>query len=101
MGIDTSACLIWGVEANELEYDEEVWDDLYEYVEGMGLDRASPYYDSDIYENIIGIPLGYACTYGAREIDAEGLPEAISNAASRFKELTGLEGRLYLSPHIT
>lgn len=101
MGIDSRAILIYGVPADEIEYDEEEFDGLYEYVEAKELDYSSPHYDAGIDNGIIGVALVYSDYYSASEVDHELLPDALEKAAKDFKERTGLDGKLYLSPHIT
>ena len=100
MGIDTSAVLIWGVPYEELEYDEEEYDDFYEYTEELGFDYASPYYDSDYEQRIYGVWVAWSRDYSHFDITDE-ITLRIEEAKKAFKEKTGLEGRLYISPHIT
>lgn len=110
MGIDTSAMLLVGLTAEELKagftaerrekLDELGW---YEYVGGdgeLGLENASPYYDSDYQDRVWGVGVARTDDYQACRVPP-GLKDALEAAEKKFREATGLEGKLYLSPHIT
>jgi len=110
MGIDTSAMLILGLTAEELkasftDEQREKLDELgwYEYVGqdgGLGLEDASPYYDSDYQDRVWGVTVACTGGYQARRVPP-GLKDALDAAEKKFREATGLEGKLYLSPHVT
>lgn len=110
MGIDTSAMLILGLTAEELkasftDEQREKLDELgwYGYVGqdgGLGLEYASPYYDSDTQDRVWGVTVACTGDYQARRVPP-GLKDALEAAEKKFREATGLEGKLYLSPHIT
>lgn len=110
MGIDTGCMLIVGLPADELE--AGLSDELKQRIKGEGfyevvsedgelkLSSASPYFDSSYDERLWGISL--ASEYWAyKEIDIATLPQKIVEAQAAFKAKTGLEGRLFVSPHVT
>lgn len=92
MGISMRAKLLFGVpyeELAELENIDEMLDD-------GELDYASPYYDSDRSDWVVGVEL-------SREYPGEAeVVEAIRKARVEFEKLTGCPvGRLITSPDIT
>ncbi len=91
MGMYYKAKLIVGLPQDEIELDdEEVLDDM---------DRASGYYDCDSDATILGVDVASSGDYSAIEVDLELVPAKIEAAKAKFRELTGQEGKLYLSPH--
>lgn len=100
MGVDYSAKMIYGLPSEEvrelLEYSDEDGD--YAFY-NKGLDRVSPYYDSDPDSWVIGATIAFSYDYTPTEIDLNDIPEALEQAKKKFFEVTGKEGRLYISPH--
>lgn len=96
MGIDTSAALIVGLPS------EELGDYTYysEVLEGLGLSTASPYFDSDFSDWIIGINVAYSGDYYYSEV-GDRLSSDIEEAKRSFLTLTGKHGGLFISPDIT
>lgn len=96
MSVDTSAVLIFGLHHNLIPKDAPyLSDDPYDY----GLQYASPYYDSPRNDWVYGVRL-CGVEEGSTIINASKLVAAIGRAEVKFKELTGLEGKLYLSTHV-
>ena len=100
MGIDTSAVLIFGLPGSDIEFDEEEFESLYDFVEAKELDRASMYYDADVDDNVVGVIIASSGCYNCSEINASLFDEAIKAAAKQFKEATGQDGALYISPNV-
>lgn len=94
MGMSVSAKLIVGLPGSKMVAEHS------EMIANGELDYASPYYDSWVEEQIIGVDVDESNTYSALGLrdDLEG---RISKAHEKFTELTGLEGILYLCPHVT
>lgn len=90
MGMYYKAKLIVGLPHEELEgdVDEETMDEL---------DRASPYYDCDQDDMILGVEVASTNDYQHKEFVYD--QAKVDSAKLEFKELTGKEGRLFLSPH--
>lgn len=98
MGVDYSAKLIYGLPSEEVP---ELLDDSegdYAYYD-LGLDRVSPYFDSDQDAWIIGVTIAKSRDYTPTEVNLEELPAKLEAAKKKFFEVTGKEGKLYLSPH--
>jgi hypothetical protein len=93
VGISYEAKLIVGLPQDEIECDDEDRrEDLLEE-----LDRASSHYDCDSDARISGIEIEHSGDYSFKEITLDWAK--IEAAKARFRELTGQEGRLYLSLH--
>lgn len=91
MSIDVSSKLLVGLEykdikdwlENKLEDENTESGDVYELIEELGFEYASPWYDSPVGNWFIGIP----CTdYG----NPTTVVEDIESAVRQFKALTGL-----------
>lgn len=96
MSVDTSAVLIFGLhydlipkDATYLENDPEDYE----------LQYVSPYYDSSRSDWVYGVRL-CGVEEGSTIINAGKLGAALGRDEIRFKELTGLDGKLYLSTHV-
>ena len=110
MGIDTGCMLIVGLPAEELEagvtgelkekLEKEGFYDAFSEDGGIGLESASPFFDAGYDDRIWGIGLA-AGSWVAKEIDIAALPQQVAEARAKFKKLTGLEGRLFISAHVT
>jgi len=89
MGMYYKAKLIVGLPQDEIEIDdEEVLDDM---------DRACGYYDADSEATILGVTVASSGDYSASEVVLD--LAKIDAAKSEFRQLTGQDGKLYLSPH--
>lgn len=110
MGVDTGCMLILGLPADELKaglgpelqakIEELGFYDVVSEDGELGLQGASPYYDSDSGSRVWGVSLAREY-WGAIEIKLDELQPKIDAARAEFKELTGLEGKLFVSPHVT
>lgn len=113
MGIYYSAEIVVGLPYDELEdhYNqiltvdkEEVDEDdynegFYEWYEGLGLSRISPYYDASNDDCLIGVTVLETSSYRYEEIDESTLKNLIAEASVDFQQATGLQGKIYLTPH--
>ena len=94
MGIDFSSKLLVGRLAEDIlaqvDLDEEVGH--IEYLEGLDLEYASEYYDSDPLESVWGIEVGNGSI-------AEVI-SAIKQAEKDFFNITGLIPEVYQLPHV-
>lgn len=112
MGIYYSAEIVVGLPYDELEdhynftlpvdkedADEEDFDEgFYEWYEGLGLSRISPYYDAGNGDCLIGISVICSGNYSYREFQ-KGFQEKVEQAEHKFYDATGLQGKVYLTPH--
>lgn len=89
MGMYYQAKLIVGLPEDEIEIDDE---DILE-----NMDRACGYYDGGPDATILGVEIEETGDYQAKEITID--PSKIEAAKVKFRELTGQDGKLYLSPH--
>lgn len=96
MSIDYRAVLVIGLPRDELrewedriEEEDEEWDSY--------LDGFSPYYDSGSL--LLGIDVATTYDYSIKELDEELLTVGILAAKREFEEITGLEGKLFLTTH--
>lgn len=101
MSIDISSKLLVGLKykdikdwlENKLEDEDTESEDIYDLIEELGFEYASPWYDSDIDSWFIGIP----CTeYG----DCSVVIEDIESAVDQFKKLTGLDPIVNATQHV-
>jgi len=88
-----SAVLIVGLEYDQ--FDPEHIDNALDMGE---LDSASPYYDAAREDCIFGITV--VGDYSGA-IDLEVLNDDIKDAHREFKELTGLDGKIFVAPNVT
>lgn len=93
MGISTDAVLIVGRVGSDL--DEELLD----LVDEGKLELASPWYDADREDSYVGVVV--AISYGAEPIDLTKLMDEVDKAKTKFFNLTGLEGKLFVTPDVT
>lgn len=110
MGIDTGCMLIVGLAADDLvdglpeetreRIESEGFYDIVSEDGEMGLCRASPYYDAPYGHCVWGVSIA-AGYWSAIELDEASLDDKVAAAKKVFKEKTGLDGRLYISPHVT
>jgi len=93
MGIDIGSKLIVGLPANELlQYHEDK-------IHNGDLSTSSFYYDAGFEDQIAGIDV-YGTDSNAKEIDFLILSDKFLEASKKFKEITGLDGKLYLCPNV-
>lgn len=94
MSIDYKAKLLVGLPYNELESligEGDIW----ETIGKLGLDYASPYYDADHDEWVVGVKVASTSDYQWTTVDVS----EHKKAADEFTRITGLVGKLILSPH--
>jgi len=94
MGIDIDSRLMIGLAYDDLVegLDEET--DAYEWIEELGLDSASPYYDADMNACIYGISVNAWGNTIAEVI------QGLNEAAEEFASLTGKQGKVFQSQHV-
>lgn len=101
MGIDIESKLLVGVEykdikdwlENKLRDENTESEDIYELIEELGFEYASPWFDSDIGNWFIGIP----CTeYGSPST----VIEDIESAVRQFKALTAIDPIVNATQHV-
>lgn len=93
MGIEYSAKLIVGLPYEEFSefFGDDVAGDCYE----KGLTYASPYYDASVDHWVIGVEVAQTDDFEWGYVDVDKHKKAHSS----FTEITGLNGKLILSPH--
>lgn len=97
MGIDVGASIVAGLPKKDLEHlvaEDQDFDDWYDR---EGLDRISPYYDAGDHDCIFGVCV-VNVDYTYMELgEKEEFSKDVKNAFEKFKEITGMDGKLYLS----
>lgn len=91
MGVEYKAKLLVGLPYDELKH--FIDPDL--EPEDYGLTYASPYFDSSRDEWVIGVTVASTEDFWYSEVDVNEHKKAFD----RFTKITGLVGKLYLSPH--
>lgn len=92
MGIEFSAVLMVGLPYN---YVAEV-EDINNMIHEGTIDYASPYYDAPLEDWLIGIHIQGSGGYSYSKVPRlDG--DIVEEAQSRFRDLTGMEGNLYIS----
>lgn len=99
MSTDVSAVLIYGLPYDELGIVESGDEDVYYQLEEY--DSAYPYFDAPFGEGIFGVVVCGTRDFCSMKLPPiEQLTDSIEIAKRKFKEKSGKEGRLYLSPHV-
>lgn len=93
MGIEYSAKLVVGLPYDE--FSEFFSDDVAGDCEEKGLEYVSPYYDAPSEHWVIGVKVAKTGDYDWTYVDVD----QHKKAHDRFTEITGLTGKLILSPH--
>jgi len=94
MGVEYSAVIVVGLPRKELRNLDNLADMLYK---DESLQVIPPYYDGDNSGYaIIGIPIYSSPDYAPSELKMDC--DVIQEAFTRFKELTNLDAKIYLSP---
>jgi hypothetical protein len=98
MSVESDCGIIVGLPYNSIiraDDEDTLLDDL---ITDGDLERSSCYYDSPRDQNIIG----FWALYGDQtEFDLTSLGYEIQEAKTKFKDLTGQEGKVYVALHIT
>lgn len=99
MGIYISAKCIVGLKYSELEdwFEEELdenedYDGDVQYLIDSLFDYASPYYDSDPQDWVVG--------YNIYDGEPSEVIRNIQVATSEFKETIGLDAKVFFAPHV-
>lgn len=105
MGIDIGARVVVGLPAGEIDVDEETLEEHYdgslgEWAYENGLNRTSPYFDADDEDCLIGVVLADVDYTYTEMGDLQDLVAEVEAAQKKFKEVTGKEGKLYVSPNV-
>lgn len=90
MGISYSAAMVVGLQKEELK-DHENFDD---FMDG-DLDAWPPYYDGGS-DAILGVPVAQSDDYSASEVTGS-VDAKISAAKEAFKEMTGMDGKVWIT----
>jgi hypothetical protein len=91
MGIDISTSIVVGLEYHE--FGEGVIES-----EVFELERVSPSFDCPNYECVFGCIVLNTETY--KQLTIEDLHSDIAEAHVEFKNITGLQGKLFISPDV-
>ena len=95
MGIEYSARIIVGLPHEELEDFLEGMEDPYD----LGLYVVSPYFDADYCDCLFGVVVQTCDDFSYVELNTKQLMLSTDQAHLMFKEITGKDGRLYLSTY--
>lgn len=93
MGIEYSAKLIVGLPYDE--FSDFFGDDVAGDCEEKGLTYVSPYYDAPVKYWVIGVTVAETDDFDWNFVDVN----KHKLAHTKFTEITGLTGKLILSPH--
>jgi hypothetical protein len=94
MSVESDCGIIVGLPYEDIVFCENLCD----LIADGDLERSSCYYDSPRDQNIIG----FWALYGDQtEFDLTSLGYEIQEAKTKFKDLTGQEGKVYVALHIT
>jgi len=92
MGIEFSAVLMVGLPYNDVAEVKGIDDMLHEGT----IDYASPYYDAPLLEWCVGIRVAGSGDYSYSKI-APLDSDVLEAAKCKFREMTGMEGKVYIS----
>lgn len=96
MSQDIGAVLIFGLHYDLIPKDAPYLSDDPDY---YGLQYASPYYDSSPNKWVYGIVISVVGEEST-PLSTGVIEKGVEAAREEFKELTGLDGKLYLSTHV-
>ena len=98
MGIDIACSLMVGLPFLEVAEDGGEWWDKHE----GELSRYSVWYDCPDKACLLGIGVLEPQDYSYEEVtNVNSLLAQVEKAKEKFKDLTGLEGKVYITPNIT
>ncbi len=92
MGVDYNAAIVVGADWRDI--DEQDVDNIDELVENGDLHDFPPYYDG-YQEGLFGLYIVNSPDYSYCEV--EFTAQDVEGAKQKFKELTGMEGKVYLT----
>lgn len=90
MGINYKATIIVGAPTEMLNLE----DGSYEYADEVGMDVVCAYYDASDDARLIGYKVFTSGVYDWKEIPSTF---EVENLKQKFKKITGIEAKLYLS----
>jgi len=96
MGISTDAKLMVGFNYNEIPKNRK--EEFNEMIDDGTLDVASPWYDSDRQHWVVGLPI---LTNDDEGVELPKLVEIINESTAKFFALTGIKGKIFVSPNVT
>jgi hypothetical protein len=94
MGIDIDSCLLVGLTYEDLidGLDEDI--DTQEWLEDLGLDEASPYYDAPRKDCIYGV---FAEAWDSTITEVK---QSMEEASAEFTRITGKQGKVFQSQNV-
>lgn len=94
MGMDIKAAVFVGLPRSEIEHE-----DLSDLIDNEELEVCPPHYDGNGAEwAIVGFELASCGRYEASEFAFDA--EKCAELSARFKELTGQDAKVWLSPYV-
>ena len=91
MSTNYQAVIAVGLPYHALEYDGRT------AYEDRDIDMIPVYYDAGVGDSIIGVTVSRTNSYDYKEIELDALQLAIDEAKKEFYNLTGQQGKVYLS----
>lgn len=95
MGIDVGCALVVGLPFYDVVESGDEYYEKYDFT----LSRVSPLYDCPSDECLLGVPVARE-DYTYREIKGDIL-QLVEDAKEKFKQITGKDGKLYVSADVT
>lgn len=97
MGIEYRAAIVVGLPKNEFgDFTDTI--DWQEDLDDIGLQHFPPYFDASLTSGVIGVEVLHSPDYYAQEIDPGKFGVDLRDAQHKFHAITGLAGKLYLTP---
>lgn len=94
MGVSYSAAIVVGLPRRDLSNLDNLKEILYD---DESLEVCAPYYDGDSDDSaIVGVLIYKSPNYAPKEIDLNS--NVIAEAQATFKEITGLDAKIWISP---
>ncbi len=97
MGIDYQAAIMIGLPQGNIEYNEDEYEDLSDFLNEHGMELCAPSYDGDDADDAIA-GFVYKCTGSYQSDELDWNQAEIDKLKAKFKEITGEDARVYLSP---
>ena len=97
MSVDIDGKMMIGVDAYDVYYDEDEYEDVSEFIGNSGLSYMSPYYDSDPSDWFVGIEV--------RDMEISWLfseegQNMVRDIVHKVEETTGCTPRLHGGAHV-
>lgn len=95
MSISYSAKIVVGLPFKEVFDTEDEFEEFYYKHSGVHTEVIQPFHDAGLEDSLVGIPLVETTSFNYKEVAT-----SIETQKSRelFKQLTGKEAKVYLSP---